>query len=80
MDISDGIESPPPITIAQKVLEKFKCKNPHRTVRTDQGGELGLSHEFQNMIAEENFTLETTGADASAPVVSRVNFSFAIMF
>ena len=44
----------PPITIAQKVLEKFKCKNPHRTVRTDQGVELGLSHDFQHMIADKN--------------------------
>ena len=56
----------PPITIAQKVLNKFKCKNPHRTVRTDQGGELGMSHEFQKMVANENFSLEVTGADASA--------------
>ena len=27
-----------PITITQKVLSKFKFKNPHRTVRTDQVG------------------------------------------
>ena len=30
----------PPINIAQRVLNKFKSNNPHRTVRTDQGGEL----------------------------------------
>ena len=41
-----------PITIAQKALNKFKCKNPHRTVRTDQGGELGRSHDFQEMIID----------------------------
>ena len=29
----------PPITIAKTLLEKFKCNNPHRSVRTDQGGE-----------------------------------------
>lgn len=45
---------------------KSARKNPHCTVRTDQGGELGLSHEFKNMVVAENFTLETTGADASA--------------
>ena len=64
MDIPHVIKSPPPINISQKVLEKFKCKNPHRTVCTDQGGELGLSHICQNMVASEHFTLETTGADA----------------
>ena len=48
------------------MLNKFKCKNPHRTVRTDQGGELGLSHDFQKMVANEKFTLEVTGADVSA--------------
>ena len=56
----------PPITIAQNIISKFKCKNPHRTVRTDQGGELGRSHAFQAMVVDEVFTLEMTGADASA--------------
>lgn len=49
------ISKAPPITIAQKVLHKFKCKNPHRTVQTDQGGTLGMSHEFQKMVGNENF-------------------------
>ena len=40
----------PTINIAQKVLSKFKCKNPHRTVRTDKGGELGRSHAFQKIL------------------------------
>ena len=56
----------PPISIARRVLNKFKCKNPHRTVRTDQGGELGMSEDFQEMVDDENFVLEVTGADASA--------------
>ena len=47
----------PPITIAQKILNKFKCKNPHRTCRTDQGGKLGRSHKFQSMLVDENFIL-----------------------
>ena len=55
-----------PITIAQKVLQKFRCTNPHRTVRTDQGKELGKSKAFQDMVVKEGFTLELTGADASA--------------
>ena len=41
-------------------------KKPHRTCRTDQGGELGQSHEFQKMLANEDFILNMTGADASA--------------
>jgi hypothetical protein len=31
----------PPIEIVKTVLNKFKSTNPHRTVRVDQGGELG---------------------------------------
>ena len=56
----------PPITIAQRILNKFKCKNRHRTVRTDQGKELGKSKNFQDMVDKEGFTLELTGSDASA--------------
>ncbi len=56
----------PPITIAQKILSKFKCKNPYRTVRTDQGKELGKSTAFQKRVSDEGFTIELTGADASA--------------
>ena len=33
----------PPINIAKKVLNKFKCSNKHRTVRTYQEKELGRS-------------------------------------
>ena len=56
----------PPIEIARSVLRKFKCSNPHRSVRTDQGKELGKSSAFQQMVHEERFALELTGADASA--------------
>ena len=56
----------PPITIAQKILNKFKYKYAYRTIRTDQGGELGLSHEFQNIISEEGFNLKVTRVDALA--------------
>ena len=56
----------PPISIAQRVLNKFKTTNPHRTVRTDQGGELGRSHAFKEMIDEEKFSLELTGSESSS--------------
>ena len=56
----------PPIEIARSVLQKFKCNNRHRVVRTDQGKELGKSAAFQTMLKEEGFLLEMTGADASA--------------
>ena len=55
----------PPVEIAKKVLYKFKSSNPHRTVRVDQGGELGKSEDFRNMVGKY-FSLELTGADASA--------------
>ena len=56
----------PPINLAQRVLNKFKSVNEHRTVRTDQGKELGRSAKFQAMVENEKFTLELTGSDASA--------------
>ena len=56
----------PPVLIAQKVINKFKRKNLHRTIRTDQGKELGRSHAFQHMVDLEGFTLELTGRDVSA--------------
>ena len=55
----------PPIALARKVLSKFKSTNPHRTVRTDQGGELGRSEKFSKMVDDEGFVLELTGAEAS---------------
>ena len=55
----------PPVIIARKVLSKFKSANPHRTVRTDQGGELGRSDKFSKMVYDEGFALELTGAEAS---------------
>jgi dUTP pyrophosphatase len=56
----------PPVATIKQLLTKFKSDNPNRTVRTDQGGELGHSTEFSNMIAECGFTLEETGSDASS--------------
>ena len=48
-----------------KSPQKFKCKNPHRTIRKDQGKELGRSVSFQKILIEEGFHLELTGSDAS---------------
>ena len=56
----------PPIEAAKLLLTKFKSTNPHRTVRVDQGGELGRSNAFKTMVAEAGFSLEPTGSDASA--------------
>jgi deoxyuridine 5'-triphosphate nucleotidohydrolase len=56
----------PPIEVTKLLLNKFKSSNPIRTVRVDQGGELGKSDAFKTMIAESGFTLEPTGADSSA--------------
>ena len=55
-----------PVDIARIVLSKFKSSNPHRTVRTDQGKELGKFDEFRTMVGEEDFSLELTGAEASS--------------
>ena len=55
-----------PVETIRKLLMKFKSAYPHRTVRVDQGGELGRSTEFSKMVSECDFTLETTGSDASS--------------
>ena len=55
----------PPIQQAQAVLQKFKTTHKHRTVRVDQGKELGLSANFRNMLQEEGYVLEPTGSDSS---------------
>lgn len=56
----------PPILTIENLLNKFKSENPHRTVRTDQGGELGGSSEFAQMIAQCRFALELTGSNSSS--------------
>ena len=58
----------PPLTVIKLILAKFKTTNPHRTVRTDQGGELEGSIAFKQLLAHDDlqFSLELTGADASA--------------
>ena len=54
----------PPITIAQKILNKFKCKNPHRTVRTDQGKELGKSTSRILVICFDSCSIHQESATA----------------
>jgi hypothetical protein len=56
----------PLIETVTSIFNKFKCNNPHSTVRTDQGGELGKSQNFATAVAQCGFSLELTGSDASA--------------
>ena len=56
----------PPVNIVRKFLRKFKSNNPHKAVRTDQGHELGQIIAFREMINEEGFVLEVTGAEGSS--------------
>ena len=52
----------PPIDFVRKIIKSFKKRTYQRRIRTDQGGELARSKAFQDMIAEENYILEPTGA------------------
>ena len=49
-------------------FKKIKIQHPHRTVRIDQGGELGGCIVFKELLAGDDmgFSLELTGSDASA--------------
>ena len=71
----------PPIATVQNLLNKFKSDNPNRTVRTDQGGELGHSTKFSTMIAQCGYALEETGPDASSQngLAERPNRTFGQM-
>ena len=55
----------PPVNVAQQALNKFKSKNSHRIVRTDQGDGLGKSTLFQNTVVTQEFSLEITEANTS---------------
>ena len=55
----------PPIEMARGVLRQFE-KKPGRTLRCDQGGELGRSGAFGKMVHDEGYLLQTTGAYSSA--------------
>ena len=54
-----------PVKEVQAILSKFKSKNPHRTIRTDQDQALAKSFDFQKMVVEEGFIVEPTGTDNS---------------
>ena len=71
----------PPIDAARMILDKFKSTNTHRTVRVDQGGELGKSDKFLEMVANAGFLVEPTGSDSSAQngLVERPNRTFGQM-
>ena len=58
----------PPINAIKILLTKFKTTQPHRTVRIDQGGELGGYAAFKELLAGDDmgFSLELTGVDAPA--------------
>ena len=56
----------PPIAQVNGLLQKFKGVYSNAKVTTDQGKELGASKLFQQMIKENDYTLEVTGADSSA--------------
>ena len=76
-----SVSKHPPIEAARMILQKFRSKNLHRTVRVDQGGELGRSSAFQEMIGTEKFVLEPTGSDASSQngISERPNRTFGQM-
>ena len=71
----------PPIHAAESVLENFKSTHKHQTVRTDQGGKLGQSSDFRNLISKCGFSLKITGSDASAQngLAENPNKSLAMM-
>ena len=56
----------PPIKVLHKFLRTYGQQTGIRTIRTDQGGELARSSEFQQAITEAGYSIEITGSDNSA--------------
>ena len=48
------------------LLQKWKGRNTHCSVTTDQGKELGKSIQFKKMLVKYGYNLQTTGTYASA--------------
>jgi dUTP pyrophosphatase len=57
----------PPLDEVRTILGKYKRlgETLNCMVRTDQGGELGKSHKFRELIKEFNYTYEPTGSNSS---------------
>jgi hypothetical protein len=56
----------PPLSFVRDFLQQNGCRtSTRRLIRTDQGGELWGSQEFQDMVKECKFILEPTAAHAS---------------
>ena len=56
----------PPVEPLRMILRKFGCNaTSHRTIQTDQDKGLGRSLDIQQMLKDENFTLEVTGSESS---------------
>ena len=54
-----------PAQVARIVLQKFKFSHKHKTIRMDQGGELGKSQEMLDILAVEGLHVVSTGSDAT---------------
>lgn len=55
----------PPLQILTTFLEKHgTTQTTHKTIRTDQGGELWASQEFRQMALDAGYIVEPTGAGA----------------
>lgn len=54
----------PPLDFCKSILHKFKSSTKHCTVRCDQG-ELATLQQFNQILVEEGFNLEVTGAGNS---------------
>jgi hypothetical protein len=55
----------PPLKPVSRILEAYGKAHGHKTVWTDLGGELARSSAFRDLIMENGYSLETTGAHSS---------------
>ena len=56
----------PPISQVEGFLKRFKGLHRNATITTDNGGDLSKSIKFRKVIKDADYTLNTTGAHASA--------------
>ena len=55
----------PPVEQVDRLLETIGCNATGKIIMTDQGGELGKSFAFQQMVNTHKYSLKMTGAGSS---------------
>ena len=68
MKVSIRRDKSPPVDFFKRFISRYGSSNPNRTVRFDQGGELGRCVEVHEIFETAGYTVEVTGTDSSSEI------------